>query len=133
MGIRPEQICFEITETAAIADVVGTAKLMQQLKAFGFRFALDDFGRGMSSLAYLKHLPVDYLKIDGIFVKHILDDPIDAAMVEAIARVADVMGIETVAEYVENDAIRQRLTDMGVDFGQGYGLHKPEPLGDVLI
>lgn len=128
MAISPEQICFEVTETTAIADLTGTAHTMELLKALGFRFALDDFGSGTSSLSYLKQLPVDYLKIDGVFIKNILTDPVDAAMVAAIARIAEVMGIQTVAEYVETDEIRQLLAGMGVDFGQGYGIHKPEPL-----
>lgn len=128
MAISPEQICFEVTETTAIADITGTAHTMEHLKALGFRFALDDFGSGTSSLSYLKQLPVDYLKIDGVFIKNILTDPVDAAMVAAIARIAEVMGIQTVAEYVETDEIRDVLVDMGVDFGQGYGIHKPEPL-----
>ncbi|WP_152765380.1 GGDEF and EAL domain-containing protein [Alkalilimnicola sp. S0819] len=127
-GVDPAQICFEITETAAVASLVETAKLIGQVKALGCRFALDDFGSGMSSFAYLKQLPVDYLKIDGVFVRQILGNPVDAAMVEAIAKVGAVMGLQTVAEFVENEAMAGLLKDLGVDYAQGYGIHKPEPL-----
>lgn len=126
--IDPDRICFEITETAAVANLASTSASIRDLKKLGFSFALDDFGSGMSSFGYLRHLPVDYLKIDGVFIKHILDDKIDAAMVEAIAKVASVMGIQTVAEYVENEDIAQLLATIGVDYGQGYGIQKPEPL-----
>lgn len=127
-GVDPEKICFEITETAAVANLIHTSSMVGELRKYGFRFALDDFGSGMSSFGYLKYLPVDYLKIDGVFIRHVLEDEVDAAMVEAIARVAGVMGIRTVAEYVENDAIKEFLTKIGVDYGQGYGIHKPEPI-----
>ncbi|WP_324779467.1 sensor domain-containing protein [Thiobacillus sedimenti] len=127
-GVNPAQICFEITETAAVANLTHTASLIGEIKQHGFRFALDDFGSGMSSFGYLKYLPVDFLKIDGVFIKHILEDKVDAAMVEAIARVASVMGIQTVAEYVENDTVRKLLEEIGVDYGQGYGIHEPEPI-----
>lgn len=127
-GVDPDQICFEITETAAVANLMHTSSMVGELKEYGFRFALDDFGSGMSSFGYLKYLPVDYLKIDGVFIRHVLKDEVDAAMVEAIARVAGVMGIRTVAEYVENDAIKEFLARIGVDYGQGYGIHKPESI-----
>lgn len=127
-GVNPEQVCFEITETAAVANLTHTSSVIGEIKKHGFRFALDDFGSGMSSFGYLKYLPVDYLKIDGVFITHILEDRVDAAMVEAIARVASVMGIQTVAEYVENDAVRELVKKIGVDYGQGYGIHRPEPI-----
>lgn len=127
-GVNSEKVCFEITETAAVANLTHTSSLINQLKKYGFHFALDDFGSGMSSFGYLKYLPVDYLKIDGVFIKHILEDEVDAAMVEAIARVAGIMGIQTVAEYVENNAVKELLASIGVDYGQGFGIHKPEPI-----
>ena len=125
--VPPTGICFEITETAAIANLSQATKLIRDLKAVGCRFALDDFGSGMSSFAYLKHLGVDYLKIDGGFVKDMLEDPIDHAMVTSIYTIGHVMGIRTIAEFVENDAILAALRDMGVDFAQGYGVEKPRP------
>jgi diguanylate cyclase (GGDEF)-like protein/PAS domain S-box-containing protein len=127
-GVPPHLICFEITETAAIANLIQASQFIQQLRTLGCYFALDDFGSGMSSFTYLKHLPVNYLKIDGSFVKDMVNDPIDNAMVEAISRVSQAMGLQTVAEYVENDAILQRITALGVDFAQGYGIAKPAPL-----
>lgn len=133
LGVDPEKICFEITETAAVANLIHTSNVVRELKKHGFRFALDDFGSGMSSFGYLKYLPVDYLKIDGVFIRNILEDKVDAVMVEAIARVAGVMGIQTVAEYVENNAIKQFLAKIGVDYGQGYGIHIPEPIHSLQL
>jgi len=127
-GISPRLICFEITETAAIANLARAMSFMSVLKGMGCRFSLDDFGSGMSSFAYLKNLPVDSIKIDGAFVRDIITDEVDMAMVEAINRIGQVMGIQTVAEFVENDAILARLKDLGVDYAQGYGVHKPECL-----
>ncbi len=126
--IEPSNICFEITETLAIANLAKASELINQMKTFGCQFALDDFGSGMSSLAYLKNLSVDYLKIDGIFVKNILSDNIASEMVEAIARIASVMQIETIAEFVENEAILKKLKTLGVQYAQGYGIGKPLPL-----
>jgi len=120
-------ICFEITETSAIANMTKAATLVQDLKAIGCRFALDDFGSGMSSFTYLKHLPVDFLKIDGSFVKNMANDSIDCAMVEAINRIGHVIGLQTIAEFVENEKILQELRRIGVDFAQGYGIAKPCP------
>ena len=124
--IPPEIICFEITETVAIANLSKAASLIWQLKELGCQFALDDFGSGMSSFAYLKSLPVDYIKIDGNFIKNIADNPIDVAMVEAITKIAHVMGIKTIAEYVESQAVMDKLKELGVDYAQGYFLGKPE-------
>ena len=101
--------------------------MIKDLKQLGCRFALDDFGAGMSSFAYLKHLPVDYLKIDGTFVRHMDRDPIDQAMVAAINHIGHVMGIETIAEYVENQATVDLLASMGVNYAQGYWIGRPQP------
>jgi diguanylate cyclase (GGDEF)-like protein/PAS domain S-box-containing protein len=123
--IPPEIICFEITETIAITNLHKAAELINKLKLIGCRFALDDFGSGMSSFAYLKALPVDYVKIDGSFIKEILENAIALEMVEAIKRIAGVMGIQTIAEFVENDKIFQKLQAVGVDYAQGYAIAKP--------
>ncbi len=125
-GASPKKLCFEVTETAAISNLSRVARFMQRLQSMGCSFALDDFGSGLSSFAYLKNLPVDYLKIDGMFVKGAAIDSIDFAMVESINRVGHVMGMRTIAEFVENADILKRMRDIGVDFGQGFHLHQPE-------
>ncbi|MCC3411278.1 MAG: EAL domain-containing protein [Microcoleus sp. PH2017_29_MFU_D_A] len=124
--IPPEIICFEITETVAIANLSKAACLIWKLKELGCQFALDDFGSGMSSFAYLKNLPVDYIKIDGNFIKNLAENPIDIVMVEAITKIAHAMGIKTIAEYVESQAVMDKLKELGVDYGQGYYLGKPQ-------
>lgn len=121
-------ICFEITESAAINNLGKAAEFMAECRGLGFLFALDDFGTGTSSFAYLKSLPVDYLKIDGGFVKNMDRDAVDKAMTETINRIGHIMGIKTVAEYAENDAIIEELRAIGVDYAQGYGVCKPSPL-----
>jgi diguanylate cyclase (GGDEF)-like protein/PAS domain S-box-containing protein len=131
-GVAYESICFEITETAAIANLESAARFIQALKALGCRFSLDDFGAGMSSFAYLKHLPVDFLKIDGGFVKDMADDLIDRAMVEAINSVGHVMGKQTIAEFVDSDRVMKALREVGVDYAQGYWVAKPRPFGPRL-
>ncbi|HJU50578.1 MAG TPA: EAL domain-containing protein, partial [Pseudogulbenkiania sp.] len=131
-GLDPAHICFEVTETSAIANLACATEFMRELRQLGCRFSLDDFGAGMSSFGYLKHLPVDYLKIDGGFVKDMLDDPIDHAMVEVINHIGHVMGKHTIAEFVEHQGILDELKRMGVDYAQGYGVARPLPLADVI-
>ncbi|WP_193222301.1 EAL domain-containing protein [Alkalilimnicola sp. S0819] len=125
-GADPQRICFEITETAVIAHMERAERFIQALRERGCRFALDDFGSGISSFGYLRALSVDYLKIDGMFVKNMVNEPVDRSMVEAIHQVGHVMGIETIAEFVEDEETRQMLEDLGVNYGQGFGLHRPE-------
>ena len=131
-GVDAARVCFEITETAAISNLSRAQVFFTEMKALGFSFSLDDFGSGMSSFGYLKSLPVDFLKIDGAFVRDIVSDPIDHAFVEAINRIGQVMGKETIAEYVENDEIMQKLIAIGVNYAQGYGVAKPVPLESLL-
>jgi diguanylate cyclase (GGDEF)-like protein/PAS domain S-box-containing protein len=128
-AVPPSKICFEVTETAAISNLKNAMHLLNQLKAKGCVFALDDFGSGLSSFAYLKNLPVDYLKIDGAFVKDMVTDPIDCAMVKSINDVGHVMGKLIIAEFVENDEILDMLRVMGVDYAQGFGISRPQPFG----
>ncbi len=127
-NIPPQTICFEITETAAISNLNNAATFIEELKALGCSIALDDFGSGMSSLSYLKNLPIDYLKIDGSFVKNIVSDRIDYATVECFNRISQIMNIKTVAEFVENDEILQKIQTIGINYAQGYGIEKPQPL-----
>jgi EAL domain-containing protein (putative c-di-GMP-specific phosphodiesterase class I) len=127
----PEKICFEITETSAIANLTSAAHFIKALKTRGCYFALDDFGSGLSSFAYLKNLPVDFLKIDGMFVKDMVNDPIDFAMVRSINDMGHVMGKKTIAEFVENDAILESLRELGVDYAQGYGIGRPRAIDEI--
>lgn len=131
-NINPSNICFEITETSAIANLSSAQGFIKTLHNMGCEFALDDFGSGLSSFGYLKNLPVDYLKIDGLFIKDILDDPIDAAMVRSINEIGQIMGKKTVAEWVENEAIADILKKIGVDYAQGYHYSKPQPFTKTL-
>ncbi len=126
--IPAEKICFEITETAAIQNLAKASQFIKTLKRLGCSFALDDFRSGLSSFAYLKSLPVDFVKIDGFFVKDVVKDPVDLAMVKAINDMAHAMGKLTIAEFVEDREILQKLVDLGVDYVQGYGIAKPAPL-----
>jgi len=123
--VDPHQIAFEITETAAIGSLEAAKKLMQQLKKIGCKFSLDDFGSGLSSFAYLKNLPVNLLKIDGCFVRNIADDPIDFAMVKSIHEIGKIMGMSTIAEFVETEEIIDKLKEIGVDYAQGYAIARP--------
>ena len=123
-----EHLCFEITETAMITGMTQIVYFMQEVRKRGCRFALDDFGTGLSSFQYLKKLPIDFLKIDGQFVGSLSDDPVDRSMVEAIGKVAGALGIATIAERVESAEALERLTQLGIDFAQGYHLARPEPL-----
>ena len=131
-NIDSKKICFEITETAAILNFNHALKFITELKSKGFRFALDDFGTGLSSFEYLKSMPVDFLKIDGIFVKAITEDLIDYELVKSINGIGHVMGMETIAEFVENDEILEKLAEIGVDYAQGYGIGKPVPLASLI-
>jgi len=127
-GVRTGQLCFEITETAAVFNLEKASNMIHTLKKLGCRFSLDDFGSGLSSFSYLKSLPVDFLKIDGSFVKDMNTDPMNRAIVEAIHQVGHTLSIRTIAEFVENQNIADMLHDIGVDFAQGYHFSKPEPL-----
>jgi EAL domain-containing protein (putative c-di-GMP-specific phosphodiesterase class I) len=127
-SINPSQVCLEITETAAIANWSHANQLFAALKDMGFKFALDDFGSGMSSFGYLKYLPLDYIKIDGSFVKDMVLDQVDKTFVEVINQIGQVMALKTIAEFVENEQTLALLQNIGVDFAQGFGIHKPVAL-----
>ena len=126
--VRASQICFEITETAAIANLDNATQFISALKTRGCEFALDDFGSGMSSFAYLKNLPVNYLKIDGSYVRDLVHDRVDRAMVEAVNQIGHAMGMHTIAEFVEDQATLDALAVIGIDYAQGYAIDEPEPL-----
>jgi diguanylate cyclase (GGDEF)-like protein/PAS domain S-box-containing protein len=130
--IDGNKICFEITETAAISNLSRAENFILKLKALGCKFALDDFGSGLSSFGYLKNLPVDYLKIDGTFVKDMVDDKIDYAMVKSINEIGHIMSMQTIAEFVESPEIIKLLRELSVDYAQGYTIHKPQPFQDIL-
>jgi diguanylate cyclase (GGDEF)-like protein len=131
-GLPPEILCFELTETSAVSNLARADRLMQRLRGFGCTFALDDFGTGLSSLVYLKSLPVSVLKIDGAFVRDAGVNQRTESMVRAIAQLARTMGMETVAEYVETDELRTRMAGLGVDYGQGFAIGRPVPVDQVL-
>ncbi|MBE9527435.1 MAG: EAL domain-containing protein, partial [Proteobacteria bacterium] len=130
-GISFNNICFEITETAAILNLSAAFDFISRLKNAGCKFSIDDFGSGLSSFDYLKKLPVDYLKIDGVFVKDITEDPVDLALVKSINEIGHVMGKQTIAEFVENQDILDELNKIGVDYAQGYYLGMPKPLSEL--
>jgi diguanylate cyclase (GGDEF)-like protein len=131
--VDPAKICFEITETAAISNLGRSKDFIQEIRNMGCSFALDDFGSGMCSFSYLKNIPVDYLKIDGGFVKDMLSDQMNNAIVESINQIGHIVGLKTIAEYVENDEILERLKCVGVDFAQGYSIRRPAPLADLRL
>jgi diguanylate cyclase (GGDEF)-like protein/PAS domain S-box-containing protein len=130
-GIPGSKICFEITETAAIANLANAGRLITDLKRRGCKFALDDFGSGLCSFAYLRTLPIDFLKIDGVFIKSIVDNPVDFAMVKSINDMGHALGKRTVAEFVETQAILDKLREIGVDYAQGYAISQPRALDEV--
>jgi diguanylate cyclase (GGDEF)-like protein len=130
--IPPTHVCFEVTETSAIINIDNTIKLILELQKLGTRFMLDDFGSGMSSFSYLKHLPVNFLKMDGAYVKDITSSKVDLAMAKAIQSVAQSMEIQTIAEYVEDEATLDCLKEMGVAYAQGFYLNRPLPLSEAL-
>jgi diguanylate cyclase (GGDEF)-like protein len=131
-SLPPGVLCFELTETATIGNLVKAQHFMRTLQDLGCQFALDDFGTGVSSLAYLKDLSVNYLKIDGSFVRDAITNSRSESMIKAIAQLAKVMCMETIAEYVETDLLRARMADLGVDYGQGFAMGKSQPLEDLL-
>jgi diguanylate cyclase (GGDEF)-like protein len=130
--IPHDRICFEITETMAITNMSHANNIIHSIKELGCEFSLDDFGTGLSSYAYLKNLPVDYLKIDGVFIKDIANNPADKAMVKSINEIGHFLGMKTIAEYVENDEIVEVLKEIGVDYAQGYGIEKPILISDYM-
>ena len=129
--VPAEKICFEITETVAISSMPIARSFMLNLKKLGCRFSLDDFGSGFSSFGYLKNLPVDYIKVDGMFVQDIAHNEFDFSIVKSINEIAHVLGMKPIAEYVENEEISTLLKSMGIDFLQGNGVSKPIPLEDI--
>jgi len=131
-GVSPANLCFEITETAAITNLAAATQFMRRLRELGCRFALDDFGSGLSSFGYLSNLEVDYIKIDGHFIKNILADPLSRSIVDSINRIGHVLGISTIAEFVESAEVAAALEMLGVDYVQGFGIHRPEPLAGLL-
>jgi len=126
IGVPPAQICFEITETAAVGNISSAQHFITTLRKLGCLFALDDFGKGLSSLSYLKNLPVDFLKIEGSFVRDMLDDPLDRVVVEAVCMIGKRINMVTIAEWVENEQILDAVRSLGIDYAQGFGIHKPQ-------
>ena len=132
-GVPPERLIFEITETAAVANIARAATFAERLSDLGCKFALDDFGAGFGSFYYLKHLPFDYLKIDGEYVRHCATNKTDRILIAAVVQIAHAMGKSTIAEFVGDQESVDVLTRLGVDYGQGYFLGHPEPLADHLV
>lgn len=131
-SIPCEKICLEITETAAMSNIDQALGFFTRVRTLGCLIALDDFGSGLSSFGYLKQLPVDIVKIDGLFVRDINVNEMDRVMVRSINDLAKQMGKVTVAEFVENDQVRELLIELGVDYGQGYGIGHPKPLAELV-
>lgn len=131
-SIPPSKLCFELTETATIRNLVSATEMIQELRSRGCRFALDDFGTGLSSFEYLKNLPVDFIKIDGQFIRNIVADPVNYTMVKSINEIAKVMDKKTIAEFVDSEVALATLREMGIDYAQGYIIAKPQPLATLL-
>jgi EAL domain-containing protein (putative c-di-GMP-specific phosphodiesterase class I) len=131
-NVPPEILCFEITETAVISNLTNATSMIAKLREMGCHFALDDFGVGLSSFGYLKNLAVDYLKLDGCFIKNMTRDIIDLAMVKSINHIGQTMNIKTIAEFVENEEILLALRELNVDYAQGYHIGRPEALEIAL-
>ena len=128
----PTRICFEITETAAITNLAHATRFIETLRTMGCRFALDDFGSGMASFAYLKNLSVDFIKIDGAFVRDMLTDPVDRALVRSITDIGTEMGKRVIAEWVENEHVLKQVRDIGAHYAQGFVYGPPVPLAHLL-
>jgi EAL domain-containing protein (putative c-di-GMP-specific phosphodiesterase class I) len=128
LSVPSSSFCIEVTETNAILNLTSASRFIHMLHEQGFTFALDDFGSGFSSFNYLKNLPVDYVKIDGCFIRNMDRDPVDYTMVQAITSMCKVLGLDTIGEFAENSSIIKMLHEIGVDYAQGYGISKPLPL-----
>ena len=126
-GVSPDRICFEVTETAAVSSMVRALELMTRLRAAGCKFSLDDFGAGMASFGYLKNLPLDYLKIDGSFIRNLESEDVSQSIVRACTDIGHKLGLRVVAEWVGDERVVELLREIGVDYGQGFYLHQPEP------
>ena len=126
-GVSPQRICFEITETAAVSSMARAVEFMQRLRAAGCRFSLDDFGSGMASFGYLKNLPVDFIKIDGSFIRNIETDPVSYSIVRAVTDIGHQLGLQVVGEWVADERARDLLRGLAVDYAQGFAIHRPEP------
>jgi Amt family ammonium transporter len=131
-ALPPSLISFELTETAAVANIVRAEEMMRRMRELGHEFALDDFGRGLSSLSYLQSLPASYLKIDGTLIRDVVGNPRSQAMITAILQLAQTMRLKTIAECVESEAIAQAVKQLGVGEGQGFHIGRPIPLENVL-
>jgi len=130
-GTLAAKLCFELTETAAVQDIDQVVSLMKELHEFGCTTCIDDFGTGLSSFAYLKTLPTDVLKIDGVFIRGLASDPRNRAIVRSINEVAHSLGKKTVAEFVEDDTCLEAVRAIGIDYAQGYAIAKPRPLAEL--
>jgi len=130
--IDPGHLIFEVTETAAVANIIHAQSFAQRLRDHGCRFALDDFGAGFGSFYYLKHLPFDYVKIDGEFVQHAITGHIDQLVIEAVVQIAQGLGKETIAEFVTSERTQRMVARLGVDYAQGYHISRPVPISELL-
>ena len=132
-GVRPERVCFELTETAVIRNMALADQFIKSMKTIGCKFALDDFGSGLSSFSYIKRFPVDYLKIDGSFVRSLVTDPTDKVMVSAINQMGHLLKMETIAEFVEDDETADTLIELGIEYAQGYNFGRPAPFVEGVV